>query len=463
MSDPYNRDADLAEFGALNDPADPAWVVEAAHKAADLGGEDDASEDIELPPDRVRFSAPLVVEAPDVDEPCDGVIVNLSATGLACVLPLPLHPGERVACKFRPALGEPHIELEADVVWRRRAGGEDSLYGLCFADVPEAAAERLDDLVRERSEGRAGEWPLPVAPAAEPAVPAKRRGNAYVAATLGVAAGAVLSLGLSILPDMLLGGATSRPLLPSRALASSADPATLRTPAPETTPEAVRSFTAGSVTPAAARPMVAPVAPAIRAPEAPAASPAVADSAKPAPAKPAAPSAVAALDFSGTKASLDFEPDASRAEPKAAETKSGQLKSAGPKTGESKAAEAKTTESKTTESRTAKASHPTHTMSAHKTQVTQNAHEGEVTLRLDRSAATLKSFWLDDPRRLVVDVPGAHSMVDAGEQTLAGPLATRLRIGEHSDKVRFVIETAPGVTADVKLASSALVIKLLKH
>ena len=108
MSDPYNRDQ-LVELGPDVDPSDPAWVAEAAHKAASLGADEDP-EDIELPPDRVRFSAPLQVEAPDVDEPCDGVVVNLSATGLACVLPLPLHPGERVACRFRPALGEQHIE-----------------------------------------------------------------------------------------------------------------------------------------------------------------------------------------------------------------------------------------------------------------------------------------------------------------------------------------------------------------
>jgi hypothetical protein len=236
---------------------------------------------------------------------------------------------------------------------------------------------------------------------------------------------------------MLLGG-SSRPLLPSRALASSADPASLRTPAP-VKPEAARPAPASKPEPARqGLTSAAPAAPTASTFTAGAASLAptpapVTKAAEPKAAEPkaASTSPVAALDFTGAKVSLDPEPDAKRVDSKATKVPHAAVR---PATG-------------------------------HKPEVTQTAHEGEVTLHVDRSAASFKSFWLDDPRRLVVDVPGAHSTVDAGEQSLAGPLATRLRIGEHGDKVRFVLETAAGVTAEVKasVSGSALVVKLSRH
>ena len=72
------------------------------------------------------------------------------------------------------------------------------------------------------------------------------------------------------------------------------------------------------------------------------------------------------------------------------------------------------------------------------------------------------SFWLSNPTRLVVDVPQSRSAFARNTYDIDHPLATRLRVGNHPDKVRYVLETAPGIKRQAEIAprDGALVVQL---
>ena len=72
-------------------------------------------------------------------------------------------------------------------------------------------------------------------------------------------------------------------------------------------------------------------------------------------------------------------------------------------------------------------------------------------LRTDGPVAKHKSFWLKNPRRFVVDVPGRRNAFDRLAYELNHPLAERLRVGQHPDKVRFVVETSEDVLRKARL------------
>jgi hypothetical protein len=52
-------------------------------------------------------------------------------------------------------------------------------------------------------------------------------------------------------------------------------------------------------------------------------------------------------------------------------------------------------------------------------------------------------FWLNEPRRLVVDLMGVGAAVAAPIVAPKHPLVRRMRWGRHDDRVRFVLEVAP--------------------
>src|SRR5262249_27123776 len=64
----------------------------------------------------------------------------------------------------------------------------------------------------------------------------------------------------------------------------------------------------------------------------------------------------------------------------------------------------------------------------------------DLTLLTDGPVDTWKTFWLDAPRRLVVDLPGRKSGFSSHTYMIQSGLASRLRTGVHPDKTRFVIE-----------------------
>ena len=86
-------------------------------------------------------------------------------------------------------------------------------------------------------------------------------------------------------------------------------------------------------------------------------------------------------------------------------------------------------------------------------------------LRTDGPVAKHKSFWLQNPRRFVVDVPGRRNAFDRLNYELNHPLAERLRVGQHPDKVRFVVETSEDVLRKARLTpeNDTLIIDLKRR
>lgn len=66
-----------------------------------------------------------------------------------------------------------------------------------------------------------------------------------------------------------------------------------------------------------------------------------------------------------------------------------------------------------------------------------------VLLSADGPVGEHQHFWLDAPRRLVVDLMGVRQASRAPIIAPQHSLIKRVRVGRHEDRVRFVIEVAP--------------------
>ena len=86
-------------------------------------------------------------------------------------------------------------------------------------------------------------------------------------------------------------------------------------------------------------------------------------------------------------------------------------------------------------------------------------------LRTDGPVVKHKSFWLKNPRRFVVDVPGRRNAFDRMAYELNHPLAERLRVGQYPNKVRFVVETSEDVLRKARLTpeNDTLIIDLKRR
>jgi len=67
-----------------------------------------------------------------------------------------------------------------------------------------------------------------------------------------------------------------------------------------------------------------------------------------------------------------------------------------------------------------------------------------VRMQTDGAASDVKTFTLKDPPRLVVDLVGLVNQVRTSKIPLDLPQAARLRIGQHADKVRIVLDGPEG-------------------
>ncbi|MBW1686793.1 MAG: AMIN domain-containing protein, partial [Deltaproteobacteria bacterium] len=87
-----------------------------------------------------------------------------------------------------------------------------------------------------------------------------------------------------------------------------------------------------------------------------------------------------------------------------------------------------------------------------------------VHLRADGSVMSAESFTLENPARLVIDLPGLVSDIEQARAELSSPYAKRVRIGQHADMVRVVIDAgsapAPFQGRRVLPASGGLLIVL---
>ncbi len=75
------------------------------------------------------------------------------------------------------------------------------------------------------------------------------------------------------------------------------------------------------------------------------------------------------------------------------------------------------------------------------------ATEGDaLAVQLEADGAIEGATWfnLDDPQRLVVDVPGITSQVESPVIDVNGSWVSRIRVGQHDEKVRVVLDGAEG-------------------
>jgi hypothetical protein len=388
---------DMPEMTGEGLDLDSAWSV-----GEDVLFDDDPAEaamaepEVTLPPERIRFTAPMVMRRDG--ENIDGALLNLSVHGVAAIAPIEARPGDRVWIEFRLHLAEDPVSLLCEVIWCAPQEDGDFAYGLRFANMTLDEERRVHAVVAERSEGRAGEWPLPVVPDAPPATP--RTTSPWLSAAAGMAAGIALALLLSVIPTI---GVTH------------AEPAIV----PAAKPDVALASDPQRVQPAAATPALAP-------PQEP--EPETKPETKPEPAsipeREPVVAAPAATPASEPPPAVELEPGfPSRRNTAEAMASDGLLRPLG------------------------------------------SASSMEIELLTDGSVADHVSFWLEEPKRLVVDIYGRKSGFSRRSFGIDHPLASQLRIGQHAGKVRFVIETADEVSTQVRTraAGDALVVELRRR
>lgn len=379
---------------------------------------------LNAPPERVRFNAPAVLSFDGYEETFDASLVNLSAQGVAVVAPQGLAVGDKLRLQFRLTLAEEPQSFLCQVIWVQNRSEEDASYGLRFLELDAAQTTQILDAVRERTEGRAGEWTLPLIPPTPPIDPAAAaaaamsgRMNPWLAAGAGLAAGIGLALVLAALSSSNddVAPPPPPPTATERAdMGATADDLALGAGAAVPTPAAP--------VPAAAPPPVAETAPSAQAPSAAhlAANPA---------ATPPPPGHIVARPETTPQPVLSPTPPAHVAQPP-----------------ERHAPERPGVAARVPETRP----QPTAIVRG-ALRIDGGADRATLTLPTDGPVGEQQAFWLSNPPRLVVDVPGRQSGLDRKVFELHHPLVSRVRVGQHPGKVRFVIETtkevAPKFTA----------------
>lgn len=364
------------------------------------------SDHIDLPPDRVRFATLATLRLIDGDVRVDGVITNLSSEGLACVSAADFDPGTQIEISFQMDLSDEPLNITAEVLWRRYPETGDPCYGLRFLELTQEQDDAIMGFIRERTEGRASEWSMPALPILEGEGP-KPRGRLAVAGTMGLAAGVALALMMALVPSVD----------PSEQMGAQAD---------------IAPTVAGvNFNGQAENPM----------PEA--------EQTKVEPGAAAEADDEALAEVTETTAALPvvkLVPETETAEkPQVALAP----KPAAPKT------DAVLAEQKTAN------------IDSDNNGIVVEGDDGNVrlVLRTDGPVAKHKSFWLKNPRRFVVDVPGRRNAFDRLAYELNHPLAERLRVGQHPNKVRFVVETSEDVLRKARLTpeNDTLIIDLKRR
>jgi len=199
----------LAGAHALG-PVAPGDAMQATGEMAD-------EPEPQMPPERVRFTAPATVRREGSDEISSSAIFNLSVRGVACSVPAKVSVGERAWIQFSLALADEPLNLLCEVIWCSQRDEAEPVAGLRFSSLTREEHRRIQAAVTQRSQGRAGAWPLPVMP--EPPAPAPQRGpSPAMSAAAGMAAGIALALALSVIPTASVGSPTPSVVRPAGAV-----------------------------------------------------------------------------------------------------------------------------------------------------------------------------------------------------------------------------------------------------
>ena len=365
------------------------------------------SDHIDLPPDRVRFATLATLRLIDSDVRVDGVITNLSSDGLACVTAADFDPGTEVEISFQMDLSDEPLNITAEVLWRRYPESGDPCYGLRFLELSQAQDDAIMGFIRERTEGRASEWSMPALPILE-GESRKPRGRLAVAGTMGLAAGVALALMMALIPavdptDTLGDGEVVTPTVAGMDFQAQAEAS--KVPVVEEEPE----------------------------------TPAIEET----------PESPELAEVKQTTAKLPVE----KLVPESKPMKKTEVAANEEPMKAKPVIVAATDESQAQEQP--------------QSGIVVDGDDGNVrlVLRTDGPVAKHKSFWLQNPRRFVVDVPGRRNAFDRLNYELNHPLAERLRVGQHPDKVRFVVETSEDVLRKARLTpqNDTLIIDLKRR
>ena len=359
------------------------------------------STEITLPPDRVRFATLVNLKEVGAESYFEGVLVNLSTQGVACVSSHQLSGGAQVWITFRLGLADEPVSILCEVVWERVSDEAEPGYGLKFVDIADDVRERIEEVVRERSEGRAVEWPVIQMPERSSA---PRTGvNPWLSGLLGGVIGLALAFVMleSPLPEW---GVTAME----------------GTPAPAIVPEkraAISNVQASPVKKADSKPV-----------------PAV-------PAEKAAPIDEGLTGLSAASAKSDVSVIVERSVSSKAPVAAPVVPS--PKVGVSSATE-------------------NTLMTIEGDQLVPVVDSPELVLELQtgKLVTGYKTFWLSNPRRIVVDVLDNTSGFERLAYTVKHPLVNQLRVGQYQTKVRFVVETADNATGKSTIKDGRLLIEL---
>ncbi len=361
-----------------------------------------------LPPggaERFRFVAPAVLSFDGYEETFEVALNNVSLSGLSCSGPQGLGKHDRVRLKFRLDPVSLAQSFLCEVRWASKGVGETAHYGLAFVALQPAAEEALQDAV-QRLRGDRSMHDAALAQDsgndafADPELTAFRTDMPGQSSPLRHAVGSDRRASLSwratsmaALAGLLAGAGLTLlllGLLPQRPAVMPL--AALHTPSPALVPPDGKAVEL--------------------APDDAGGDPAVAVAAGPtSPSQMVEPKAAAPTTGSTAPAvrSLDAVPTKPAQQVHVSVRQLGNLRlEEGPK-------------------------------------------QTDLLLLLDASSSRHDTFWLHNPNRLVVDVPGRRSRLSGKNFEVDGRLVQRVRVGQHPGKVRFVVETrgraAPKVVA----------------
>ena len=381
-------DFDTAAFGNFEDSDSLGWDAEAeGFVLSDVGlGQWQASmieDEVALSPERIRFATLASIQCDGQTTTVDGVITNLSSEGLACVCTADLDPGGRVEISFQIDLSDEVLNIPAEIIWRRYgdtdAADGDPSYGLRFLSLTPAQERLIEDLIRERTEGRASEWSMPALPvleAASPMTPRSRRG--WAMAGTGAVSALVVAVAVLLMPGVDF----------------VADVSDLEPPA------VVVKAGSGAALMAASRAVEEAMDGQLEEPVPARAELTEAAEPEPAQAEPVEPAPAVAEVVEPTPEPVAVEPELEE---------------------------------------------PTEILKADAIVIDGDDNVLKLVLPTDGKVSKHKSFWLTNPQRFVVDIPGRKAELARLSYDINHPLAQRVRVGRHPDKVRFVVDTSPDV------------------
>lgn len=394
LETPSSFDLSAESFNSLETPA-PALLRE------------------QLPPPRVAFTVPAELRIETVDDPVQGAILNLSEGGLALTVDHELSPGQRFWARFRLNLADVAGDYLCVVAWRRTEPSGATIYGCEFSQLDSDERSALRETIEPRASGIATEWGVELP--TQPEVPGYNLERPRRRTSLNTR----WSTGAGIVAGVLIAAALGWAL-------RSGDGA--ESPGQN---DVAASVAGGKEVPASNA--VLPI-------------------------RVAGDDGLthAGPDVVSPDAVDTVQQDAARAESGA----TGEVGAIGGSTdGSTQAAsesvtvaEAGTpTDAGTTQGDTGAmgASPSDRSPRVEAPHVVATDDGVRITLVVDGSVTTHNTFWLENPKRFVVDVTDRGTGFAQSSYALEGPLLQGLRTGRHPDKVRFVLDVDADVSSNV--------------